>query len=352
MTGELKSARFDPMTADAAAWGRFHELRRRHEKERRPDDPIQPDEEVEVRMKKENPFDKQHFYEMTRDGEIVSSFSGETVTPRNPEYETNKHLFWADVYVRPEDRRQGIASRWLPVIVDVMDTHGCTVLGFFAENDAAHGFLRSIGAEPKLNSIESRLKLSEVDWAMVERWTEEGAERSPQTKLEIYDGPLPDVVRDDFATQITTMLNTMPMEGLDIGQIIITPERIKDWNERQSLVGEVPHTVLTREPDGVISGITDVTWAPFRRTLVHQQFTGVLPGARGRGLGKWIKAAMLLHLREIYPDAQWVVTDNAHSNDPMLKINRTLGFKAYRSGVEYQIGRDALEPRLRAVSAV
>jgi hypothetical protein len=80
MTGELKSARFDPMTADAAAWGRFHELRRRHEKERRPDDPIQPDEEVEVRMKKENPFDKQHFYEMTRDGEIVSSFSGESTS--------------------------------------------------------------------------------------------------------------------------------------------------------------------------------------------------------------------------------------------------------------------------------
>ena len=349
MSDELKPMRFDPKTADAAAWRRFHELRRMAEHERRPHDPVQPDDEVEVRMKNTNPFDEQIHYEISRGGVMLSALHGETVTPQNPEYETNRHLFWADVYVRPDSRRQGIASRWLPVIVDIMDSRGCTVVGFFAENDAAHGFLEWLGASRKLEDIESRLKLSELDWSMAERWTKEGAERSPQTKLEIYDGALPDSVRDDFATQITTMLNTMPMEDLDIGKIIITPERIKDWSDRQALVGEVPHTVLTREPDGVISGITDVTWAPFRRTLIHQNFTGVLPDARGRGLGKWIKAAMLLHLREIYPDAEWVVTDNAHSNDPMLKINRTLGFKPYRTGVEYQITREGVETRLRSV---
>jgi GNAT superfamily N-acetyltransferase len=350
MSDDLKPVVFDPQTADAAAWRRFHVLRRMEEEERRPDDPVQPDDEVEARMKKPNPYDKEYRFEISRGGTMLSSLSGETVTPRNPEYETNKHLFWAEIYVRPELRRQGIASRWLPVIVDLMDRHGCTVVGFFAETEAAHGFLKWMGAAPKLSEIESRLKLSELDWAMVERWTKEGAERSPQTTLEVYEGALPDNVRHDFATQITTMLNTMPMEDLDIGKIIITPERMKDWEERQALVGQIPHTVLTREPDGVISGITDVTWAPYRRTLIHQNFTGVLPSERGRGLGKWIKAAMLLHMRETYPDAQWVVTSNAHSNDPMLKINRTLGFKAYRSGNEYQISRDGVEARLRSVS--
>jgi len=103
---------------------------------------------------------------------------------------------------------------------------------------------------------------------------------------------------------------------------------------------------MTREPDGVISGMTDVNWAPYRRTLIEQQFTGVLPAARGRGIGKWIKAAMLLHVRELYPDAEWVVTGNAHSNAPMLKINRTMGFKAYRTGVEYQMTRDELGARI------
>jgi GNAT superfamily N-acetyltransferase len=121
---------------------------------------------------------------------------------------------------------------------------------------------------------------------------------------------------------------------------------MRSWYERMELTGEVQHTVITREPDGVISGITDTVWAPYRRAIIHQAFTGVRPDARGRGLGKWIKAAMLLHLRDLYPEARWVATDNAGSNAPMLKINRALGFKPYRHETDYQITRDELAKRL------
>jgi len=56
---------------------------------------------------------------------------------------------------------------------------------------------------------------------------------------------------------------------------------------------------------------------------------------------------MVLHVRELYPDAEWIATGNAGSNAPMLKINRTMGFKAYRTSVDYQISRDELEARLQ-----
>jgi GNAT superfamily N-acetyltransferase len=107
------------------------------------------------------------------------------------------------------------------------------------------------------------------------------------------------------------------------------------------------HVVIAREPDGVIAGVTDMTWAPFRPTVVEQEFTGVLPSARGRGIGKWIKATMLAHLRELYPDLRWVITGNAASNAPMLAINKRLGFKEYRAGAEYQISRDKLAARVQ-----
>ena len=124
---------------------------------------------------------------------------------------------------------------------------------------------------------------------------------------------------------------------------------MREWYGRMKIAGEVHHTVMTREPDGVISGVTDVLWAPYHPTIVYQQFTGVRPDARGRGLGKWIKAAMLLHLRQLYPGVEWVSTDNAGSNAPMLKINRAMGFKAYRNGSSYQITRDDLEKRLTKI---
>jgi GNAT superfamily N-acetyltransferase len=349
MVGQLAPARIDPATANRDLWNRFHELRRIRRKESRPDDPVQPDDEVEARMKKGNPFEFQHHYEISQDGVMLSSLYAETVTPSSPEYSTNKHLFWIDGYVRPDSRRKHIAALWLPVIAGLMDRHGCTVVGMSSDEESGHAFLEWLGAERKLTEIESRLRLSEVDWPMLERWTQEGAQRSVQTRLEIYDGRLPDAMLRDFAPQLTALLNTIPLESLDIGTIVVTPERIKDWYERQALSGEVMHTVLTREPEGLISGMTDISWAPYRRSLLYQQFTGVRPDARGRGLGKWIKAAMLLHIRETYPDAQWVVTDNAHSNGPMLTINRAIGFKPYRTRVEYQMTRQQLESRIRSL---
>lgn len=349
MISELTPVRVEPGSADAGFWKRFHVLRRLRHDELWPEDPLRPDEVIETRMKRADPFESHEYFEISRDGLMVSSFHGETVTPANPEYATNKHLYWADAYVRPDQRRKGVASLWLGVLARQMDEHGSTVVGFSVDHEEGHAFLKWLGAKPKMTEIESRLELARVDWAKVERWVHEGEQRSPQTRLEIYDGPLPEEMWADFAAQRTALLNTMPFEDLDLGDIVVTPERIREWNEQFALVGMVFHTALTREADGTISGMTDVEWAPYTRTHIQQQFTGVLPSARGRGIGKWLKAAMLLHIRELYPDAQWVATGNARSNAPMLKINRDLGFEPYRTAVEYQITREELGAKLKSL---
>jgi mycothiol synthase len=346
---ELVPVKVDPIGADDGFWLRYHDLRRTRSAEMWPDDPIKPDEVVEVHMKHPDSFDLREYFEMSRNGVLISWFSGETVSPASPEYETNKHLYWADAYVRREHRRKGVGSRWLSVLAQQMDEHECTVAGMTAINDEADAFLEWIGAKVKLRELESRVDLSEVDWALMERWVREGQERSPQTRLEIYDGGLPEQTLEDFALQRSTMLNTIPVDDLDIGKIVVTPERIREWQGKAKLMGIVEHNVLTREPDGTVSGMTDVEWAPFSRSLIRQQFTGVLPSARGRGIGKWIKAAMVLHIRKLYPDAKSISTENANSNAPMLKINRAMGFKPYRRSVEYQITRGELEAKIRTL---
>jgi GNAT superfamily N-acetyltransferase len=345
--GEYLPARIDYKTAGPEFWKRYHIYRRLRQKESRPDDPIRPDEVEEKRLQHDSPFDFEYHYEIARDGLLLSWFSGTTLKPGTPEYESSGHLFWADLYVRPDHRRQGIGSSWVPLIVELMDAHGNTKVGFSTEEAPGHAFLKSLGAEPKLVGAENRLKLADVDWKMVERWVEEGSKRSPHTKFQMYDGPLPDSMWDEFAPQLSTMLNTIPFENLDIGTIVVTPDHFRDFYEKLAISGERLHTILTREPDGTVSSITDMTWDPTRPAILEQRFTGVRPDARGRGLGKWIKAAMLVHLHKLYPQAKWVATENAGSNEPMLAINKKLGFKQYRSGTEYQIGRDSLAARRR-----
>ena len=345
------AARIDFKSAGADFWKRYHAYRRLRQHESRPDDPVRPDGLEELRLTRDSPFDIHHHYEIAQGGLLVSWFSGSTSKPGTPGHDSNQHLFWADLYVRPDRRRQGIGSSWLPVMLELMDEHGCSVLGIGTEEASGHAFLRWLGAEAKLVGAENRLKLADVDWKMVERWVADGPKRSPQTKLEIYDGHLPEAMWDDYAPQLSSMLNTIPFENLDHGEIVVTPDHMRDFYARLKLGDERLHSILTREPDGVISAITDTTWAPHRPSIVEQRFTGVRPDARGRGLGKWIKAAMLAHLHELYPQAEWVTTENAGSNAPMLAINKKLGFKQYRVGTEYQIRRDALAARVERLPA-
>ena len=344
-------ARVDFGSAAPDFWKRYHEYRRVRQQESRPDDPVRPDVIEESMLKRDSPFDIEFRYEIARDGRLLSWFSGSTSKPGTPGHDSNKHLFWADLYVRPDHRRQGIGASWLRLLLELMDAQGCSVVGMGAEDAPGHAFLRWVGAEPKLSGAENRLKVADVDWKMVDRWFTDGPKRSPETKLEVYDGPLPDTMLDDFAPQFSSMLNTMPFEGLDHGEIVVTPAVMTDWYSRAILRDERLHTILAREPDGVISAITDTSWAPHRPMIIEQRFTGVRPDARGRGLGKWIKAAMLRHMHELYPEAQWVATENAGSNAPMLAINKRLGFREYRASTEYQMGRDDLAARVKRLAA-
>lgn len=347
MVGDLKQTPVDPKTADPGFWHRYHVLRRLRQQESRPEEALVPDELEEQLMKRDDPFHIQHRCEVARDGVMLSWLYCEVVKPGTPGYESNKQFFEAEIYVAPEHRRKRVATSWFPLVAQLMDRHGCTVLNLYTELETGHEFLKWVGAEPKLSEIENRLKLAEVDWAMVERWTAEGPARSPHSKLELYDGKIPESMWEEFAPRYSALINSVPWENMDHGDIVITPQQMREWYSRMEIKGDRQHTVLTRESDGSISGITDVDWAPYRRTIIHQQLTAVHPDARGRGLGKWIKAAMLLHIREIYPDTEWISTSNAGSNAPMLAINRKLGFKQFRVGTEYQISRVRLSSRLK-----
>ena len=342
MVKDLVPVEVDPNSAGADFWSRYHAFRRARHAETRPDDPILPDSVAEVRMKFVHEFDVHVYYEIARDGEMLSWFTGHTVRPGAPGYEENKDFFEGDIEVARAHRRKGIGSMWLPVALQLLDRHGCRVLNLWTEEESGHEFLRRIAGEPKFLAAENRLRFADVDWAMVRRWIEEGAARSPDTKLEVYDGPIPESMLEEYAPRLSSLLNGIPWDEAEHGEIVITPAQILEWQARMAATDTTMHTVVARERDGDISGITDVSYNRHLPTLVEQMFTGVKPEARGRGIGKWIKATMLEKLRAEYPRAEWMVTGNAESNGPMLSINRRLGFAHYRAGAQYQVSRDRL----------
>lgn len=333
---------FIPERASAEEWRRYHAYRRLLQRERRPDEPLTPDDVVEGMYKRPDPRQFHHRYHVVVGDQVVAELHCAAPRPESPEYETGKHLMWAFVHVLEDHRRRGIGRSLVPWAVARMDERGATVVSTVAEDDTGHAFLRGLGAEARLVERASRLDLQAVDWDMVGRWVREGEAHSPGTRLELYPQWVPDELLEEHCANMTELMNTMPFEGLDHGDIIMTADQVRDWRERMSITGSTNPTVVVREADGSVSGMTDVLKHPHEPGIVRQLFTGVHPRARGRGLGKWVKAAMLQHVREAYPDTRWISTENAGTNDAMLAINHALGFKLHRVETFYQVDRETL----------
>ncbi|TMD79162.1 MAG: GNAT family N-acetyltransferase [Chloroflexi bacterium] len=349
MANDLIPREIDLNSAGDDFWRRYHAFRRVRHDEVRPEDPFYPDELERMRILSDQKFEVNHAFEVVHDDEMVSWFRSAVTKPGAPGYDTNRYFLWCTFSVLAPYRRRGIARSHLPLLLELMDRDGCRTVTLESEEESGHAFLQWLGADKKSEGAENRLHIPDVDWPMMQRWIDEGAKGSPETKLEVYDDHIPDAMLEEFAPQLSALLNTMPWDDLDHGDIVETPEILRHEYERMDLAGLKHHTVLTREPNGVISGMTDITWAPHRPTMLVQLFTGVRPDARGRGIGKWIKAFMLDRVHRLYPDAEWISTGNADSNGPMLAINKRMGFKRHRWGAEYQITRDNLAERVQVL---
>ena len=96
-------------------------------------------------------------------------------------------------------------------------------------------------------------------------------------------------------------------------------------------------SLIVLEADGRITGVTEMAMWAEQPEHAWQWLTAVHRSVQGNGIGRWIKAAMLIHLRDNYPRVRWIYTGNAASNASMLKINTDLGFRAYRTTSNYQM---------------
>lgn len=331
--------RFDPLTATADEWRRLHVFRRARQAETRPDDPLYPDDlaEKDARAAWENPERARVSYHVHRDHRIVANMGASWQTPSSPSYESGKHIAYFGVHVLAPERRQGIATTLVRQLLTHTDPAVHKTLSSGTEQNDGHAFLRWLGFEERMKGAENRLDLEELDWTMVNSWVRDGEARSPQTRLQSIENRVPDEMLDAWCEIRTALFNIMPFDDLDHGEITVTPENMSRelyrWIDES---GSTWHCLLAVASDGAIEGMTDVAYMPFEPDRIYQFLTGVRAGSQGRGLGKWLKAAMLLFLREQYPAARWVITENATSNAPMLAINDRLGFKEHMSGSTYQ----------------
>ncbi len=335
----------DQMSASKEKWASIHNFRRNIMSEISPGDPVQDDASYEEWVKLD--FDQAEIQScavtLKEDpSEIIAWLRMGVLKKTSPSYDGNKHILrLRGPSVLRKHRRKGIGLAIAKLIHGFAVEKEKRIIIGGTVDEGGRAFNRLIGGVEALEMRDSRLNMDDVDWNMVEKWEQEGAERSPDTALEFCTS-IPEGLLENYCKKYTEVMNQMPLDELDVGDQIFTPELWRKLEETSTKTGETWLTAMLREKNGDISGLSDVIYHPSKAPLLSQQLTGVDQNYRGQGKGKWVKAAMLLKVRKEFPDIKSVFTGNATSNAPMLSINERMGFKLYREMFSLQVETEKL----------
>jgi GNAT superfamily N-acetyltransferase len=259
------------------------------------------------------------------------------------------HVLGADIAVLPGWRRQGLGTLLLELSAAVAQRRGLRLVTGSTRDSVPSGaaFCRQFGAEQALVAEENRLDLATVDRDLVDQWITDGPVRAPGYRLLLVDRWTPPDLTDRVA-EVLNIMNTAPREKLDVGDIQMTAELLREFEEAAAATGKGCCSYYVQDRSGRFVGLTNIIIEPGIQDRVHVGDTAVDPAHRGRGLGKWLKAAITQQILTGLPGVRWVITYNAGSNDAMLAINKQLGFRTAAVHTTWQAGTSKLRDTLSA----
>lgn len=239
----------------------------------------------------------------------------------------NRHIGRLRVEIRPKHRGRGLAAPLLLPAAEAAQADGRTlVTSWVFEGGPGVAFADAVGSKTAILDYHNRLTIADVDVAMLHVWAKRATERASEYSLLFWDGKCPPDLLEKFAN-LQMVMNTAPRSESEEDEKI-TPEMVAEWEGLAEAEGYSPWTyVAQHDPSGDWAGYTRLWPGVYRKEFAYQDDTGVLPDHRGRGLGRWLKATMLLKVLKELPGARWIETGNATTNEAMLGINRALGFK-------------------------
>jgi len=254
-----------------------------------------------------------------------------------------------EIVVAPKARRQGVGRVLLAATARRALREGFRSLGVeVIGGTTAVDFYESHGFRWAFVEMRSMLDLDGVDW---EHLGEMAAGVVTGYHVEYHQGGLPEDMLAPYA-DAKEQRRLVPPGDLQLRPSSYSAERLRASIATLRARGLQPHIVLAvHESTGWVAGLTEVVVPAQHPTRADQYDTIVRPEFNGLGLGRALKARMLMELRDAEPQLREVQTWHATENEQLQQVNEELGFRPDHEWREYDADAVELTNRLRDVPA-
>ena len=338
---------FNVKEASQTEYAALNQHSNRIRRERLPDDPPVPLDETIKNMQSLPPFADVRMWIAWNPKQPEINAQGNLILLR---LEENKHLCQFEITVIPDFRKQGLGRQLLNLIASTArdDNRRLLMTETVDRIAAGEAFMNRIGAQKGLETHTNQLILSDLNPKLVSAWMTKGEDNLAEFEIGFWDGAYPED-KIQAIVELLDVTNQQPFGDLEIEDMHMTPEQLRQTENNIFARGNQRWTFyLVDRATGKFAGYTETVWNPNRPEILRQDMTGVFPQYRKKGLGQWLKAAMLDKVVKERPQVKYVRTGNADSNAAMLKINNELGFKPYMADTLWQVEIDKVMGYLKS----
>lgn len=319
--------RFDPLSADEAAFAAYHAVLAASRETDRPGEPVLPFGELAGRLKRTLPG-------MGDAAQWVAYRGNELVAFAEVHFldAENAGIGLVDVVVHPAARRSGIGTALLHAVVpELRARNRRSVEGWqVVAGSAGQRWAEALGFRPVRTIVRQVLVVAEAERSRWEVTVPVGY------RVVRWAGAAPDDLLDSYAGA-RAAIHDAPLGDSGYRWPAWTAKRVRAAEaEARSQGLEQRIVAAVHEETGEVAGFTEVCVHPRRPDWGYQRDTAVLAGHRGHGLGRCVKAHMIRWLVAERPGLRRISTTTGVENAHMIRVNRELGFSSLPAVIAVQ----------------
>jgi hypothetical protein len=185
------------------------------------------------------------------------------------------------------------------------------------------------------------LDRKKADYPVIEQWLKSIPRQNKNLRLRFYRR-IPDRHLGKFSRLLTQSVRDMPEErhsGIRFRAVASEIRRTERWRT----MNEIPtYKLLLFDPKDRLVGLTVAEVNLNNPQDILQAMTGIGRKYRGKGLARWLKAAMFVKLGKLFPTNERIYTWMRAVNAPIQHINGRMGYILDQEGYEYKLLRKHL----------
>lgn len=247
-----------------------------------------------------------------------------------------------EIWVDPVWQRRGIGRVLLSTAEGIARERGRALLTGTTEAPCGspegarrERFARAAGYEPALAEARRELELP-VDPARLDALETEAGTRATGYRIVRWTGPCPPEWEGGRVRAARSMSTDAPTGALEHEPEEWDVTRLRRFERVVAAMDREAMAAAAIAPDGTLAGFTEIGVPRATPVVAYQFDTIVLPEHRGHRLGMLLKVSNLRALQDAFPQTRRVITTNASSNGPMIRVNEELGFRLTGTGTVWQ----------------